>query len=107
MHEENKGIILKKIKGFYYILDKQKKIHQCKIKAGLFQQKKQEINIAAVGDVISFQKEMLLHLQKSLEKCGYRVELAHNVETALNKLASNSYNLVLTDMTKTKWYGNS
>ena len=58
MHEENKGIILKKIKGFYYILDKQKKIHQCKIKAGLFQQKKQEM-FAAVGDVISFQKENL------------------------------------------------
>ena len=56
MLEENKGIILKKIKGFYSILDKQKKIHQCKIRAGLFQQKNQEI-FAAVGDVISFQKE--------------------------------------------------
>ena len=56
MLEENKGIILKKIKGFYSILDKQKKIHQCKMRAGLFQQKNQEI-FAAVGDVISFQKE--------------------------------------------------
>ena len=56
MLEENKGIILKKIKGFYCILDKQKKIHHCKMRAGLFQQKNQEM-FAAVGDVISFQKE--------------------------------------------------
>ena len=42
---------LKKIKGFYYILDKQKKIHQCKIKAGLFQQKKQEIRCSRKCDI--------------------------------------------------------
>ena len=60
-----------------------------------------KINILVVDDEI----EMRIALQKSLEKCGYRVELAHNVETALNKLASNSYNLVLTDMTMPKQSG--
>ena len=40
-----------------------------------------KINILVVDDEI----EMRIALQKSLEKCGYRVELAHNVETALNK----------------------
>ncbi len=56
MHEENKGIILKKIKGFYYVLDKEKKIQQCKIRAGLFQHTDWEKQ-AAVGDVVTFQKD--------------------------------------------------
>ncbi len=55
MLEENKGIILKKIKGFYYILDARKKNYQCKIRARLFQQKDGQKQ-PAVGDIVTFQK---------------------------------------------------
>ncbi len=60
-----------------------------------------EKTILVVDDEI----EMRIALQKSLEKCGYKVELAHNVETALNKLTASSYHLVLTDMTMPKQSG--
>ena len=60
-----------------------------------------ETTILVVDDEI----EMRIALQKSLEKCGYKVELAHNVETALNKLSVSSYNLILTDMTMPKQSG--
>ena len=60
-----------------------------------------ETTILVVDDEI----EMRIALQKSLEKCGYKVELAHNVETALNKLSVSSYDLILTDMTMPKQSG--
>ncbi len=60
-----------------------------------------EKTILVVDDEI----EMRIALQKSLEKCGYEVELAHNVETALTKLVASSYDLVLTDMTMPKQSG--
>ena len=61
-----------------------------------------ETTILVVDDEIEI---LRIALQKSLEKCGYKVELAHNVETALNKLSVSSYNLILTDMTMPKQSG--
>ena len=55
--------------------------------------------------VVDDEIEMRIALKKSLEKCKFFVDAAHNVKDALNKITNNNYNLVITDMTMPKQSG--
>ena len=53
--QQEKGIVLKGIRGNYYVLDKENKMHLCRAKAILFKNNKD--NGIVVGDFVLFEKE--------------------------------------------------
>ena len=55
--------------------------------------------------VVDDEIEMRIALKKSLEKCQFFVDAAHNVKDALKKITNNNYNLIITDMTMPKQSG--
>jgi DNA-binding NtrC family response regulator len=55
--------------------------------------------------VVDDEVEMRIAMSKTLDRCGYPVELSHNAIDALNKFKKNEYSLVVTDMTMPKRSG--
>jgi len=55
--------------------------------------------------VVDDEVEMRIAMSKTLDRCGYPVELSHNAIDALNKFKKNQYSLVVTDMTMPKRSG--
>ena len=55
--------------------------------------------------IVDDEVEMRIAMSKTLEHCGYPVEISHNALDAMNKFKKNAYSMVITDMTMPKRSG--